>query len=89
MTLRAKSEGKSTRYCLSEFFDLFGGTPFDIIDTTSWGEMPGPALCSHKCTIGMNETCPHGCPSVLLTLIQYSYDWDDIVEFGDAPRQGI
>ena len=79
MTLRATSRGKSTRYCLSEFFALIGGTPLDIIKMTSCGERPGPALCSRRCTVEVNDLCPHGCPSVLLTLMQYSYDWDDIV----------
>jgi hypothetical protein len=79
VTLRDKSRRKSTRCCLSEFFDLFGGTPLDIIQMTSCGERPGPALCSRKCTVDVNDLCPHGCPSVLLTLMQYSYEWDDFV----------
>ena len=79
MTLRAKSKGKPTRCSLSEFFELFGSTPMNIIETTFCGERPGPALCSYKCTIDINDLCPHGCPSVLLTLIQYNYNWGDIV----------
>jgi hypothetical protein len=76
---RAKPRRNSTRRSLSEFFDLFGGTPLDIIEMTRCGERPGPALCSRKCPVDVNDRCPHGCPSVLLSLMQYGYEWDDIV----------
>jgi hypothetical protein len=79
VTPRAMFEGNFMRLSLPEFFDSFGGTPLDIVTMTDCGVRPGPALCSRRCNVDLDGLCPHCCPSVLLTLMQYGYKWDDIV----------
>jgi hypothetical protein len=64
---------------LTEFFEQHGCTPLQIAELTSCGDQPGPALCALDCTVDLNGTCPHGCLSVLLTLIQYGYEWKEIL----------
>jgi hypothetical protein len=73
-----------TRLSLKDYFDHLGIRPIDVIEVTSCGENPGPALCSYGCKVGIAEVCPHGCPSVLLTVMLYSYEWDEIDEDGSV-----
>jgi hypothetical protein len=67
---------KQTRLSLVEFF-CGNSTPFDVVEVTSCGEVPGPALCSHGCTVGLHDRCCHGCPSVLLMMMQYGYEFPE------------
>lgn len=69
----------STRLSLTEFFHRRGGSPLQIVQMTHHGEEPGPALCSRSCLVDMDGICPHGCPSVLLTLMQYGYEWEELL----------
>jgi hypothetical protein len=78
MVSTAAFDGASRRLSLCEFFDLFGGTPGEVVEVTRCGERPGPALCSTGCRVELHAQCPHGAPSVLLTLIQYGYTWKEI-----------
>lgn len=64
---------KSSRLCLTEFFDRHTSTPLGVVEATCLGEKPGPALCSHDCSVDLHGKCPHGCPSVLLTMMEYDY----------------
>jgi hypothetical protein len=67
------------RLSLTEFFVEHGCTPLQISELTSCGERPGPALCVRHCTVELDGVCQHGCPSVLLMLMQYAYEWEDIL----------
>jgi hypothetical protein len=82
MRAQKGTEGMSenpTRLSLPEFFDQHGCTALQIVRLTSCGEKPGPALCAQDCTVDLDGICPHRCPSVLLTLMQYGYEWEDIL----------
>ncbi len=61
--------------CLSlgEYFDRRRLTPLEVAEAASYGDRPGPALCSQGCIVDLHDRCTHGCPSVLLTLIEYDY----------------
>jgi hypothetical protein len=67
--------------CLSitEFLHSHDWTPQDVIRAANGGTEPGPALCTRGCTASLEETCIHGCPSFLLTLMMYDYRWSDPV----------
>lgn len=67
----------SDRLSLTEFFEQYNYTPFDILNVTRWAAEPGPALCSSGCVTALSDRCPHGCPSVLLTLLQYGFEWGE------------
>jgi len=68
-----------TRLSLREFFVQRRCTPLQIVKLTSCGYKPGPALCERACTVELDGVCQHGCPSVLLMLMQYDYEWEDIL----------
>jgi len=68
-----------TLLSLKDFFVQHGCTPLQIAELTSCGDMPGPALCQRVCTVELDGVCQHGCPSVLLMLMEYDYEWGDIV----------
>ena len=65
--------------CLSitEFLRRYGRTPPHVIRAADGGTEPGPALCTHGCNVRLKETCAHGCPSLLLTLMTYDYRCTD------------
>jgi hypothetical protein len=64
------------RLSLVEFF-CGNFTPIDVVEVTSCGDAPGPALCSHGCVVGLHDRCRHGCPSVLVTMMQYGYGFPE------------
>jgi hypothetical protein len=74
------SAENSTRLSLTEFFRRHGASPLRIVEMTHHGEEPGPALCTRSCVVDLDGICPHGCPSVLLTLMQYGYKWEEILK---------
>jgi hypothetical protein len=74
--LRMATEN-SNRLSLTEFFEEYNYTLFDILKTTGWAAEPGPALCSSGCVTALYDRCQHGCPSVLLTMLQYGFEWGE------------
>lgn len=76
----------STLLSLPEFFRQYSFTVLGLLEATNWGDKPGPALCRHGCAVDLRGACDHGCPSALLTLLQYGYDWGD-AELGTALRR--
>jgi hypothetical protein len=68
--------------CLSitDFLRRYDSTLQDVIKAADGGTEPGPALCRHGCNVHLRETCSHGCPSVLLTLMTYDYQCGDPLE---------
>ena len=72
----------STLLCVSEYLNRVGTTLREIVQMTDHGTKPGPALCSHGCQVATHESCRHGCPSLMLTLVQYDYKWEEIAESG-------
>jgi len=70
----------STLLCICEYLGSFGGTIREIVEMTDHGARPGPALCSQGCQVSLHDKCRHGCPSLLLTLVQYDYKWEEIRE---------
>jgi hypothetical protein len=67
--------------CLSiaEFLHRHDCTPQDVIRAANGGTEPGPALCPRGCITDLTETCIHGCPSLLLTLMMHDYRGNDPV----------
>ena len=74
VNFRIHPEQRPTRLTLGEFFERRGLVPLDIVEMTSYGDVPGPALCLEQCVVGLHENCEHGCPSTLLEMILYDYD---------------
>jgi hypothetical protein len=64
---------------ITEFLHRHDGTPQEVIKAADGGTEPGPALCMRGCSVRLKETCIHGCPSLLLTLMMYDYRWNDPV----------
>jgi hypothetical protein len=69
----------SNRLSLAEFFERRARPPVEVIGMILDGDKPGPALCTEGCAVDLYGVCPHSCPSVLLTLVQYGYIWGDIL----------
>ena len=40
-----------------------------------FGDSEVPALCIHKCTVGSNENCIHGAPSILTAIEDYQINY--------------
>jgi hypothetical protein len=70
----------SNRLSLTEFFNRYLFTPKVVVEMTRCGDKPGPALCDQGCTTEVLGRCPHGCPSVLLILVQYDCEWEETVK---------
>jgi hypothetical protein len=67
------------RLSLKEFFVQHRCTPLQIVGLTSCGDKPGPALCERACIVDLYGVCQHGCPAVVLMLMRYDYEWEDIL----------
>jgi hypothetical protein len=70
------------RLSLTDFLGLHGCSLSQVVEGALRKNGLGPALCARGCTVALDATCPHGCPSVLLSIAQFGYEWEDILDSG-------
>jgi hypothetical protein len=56
-------------------------TLLEIAHATICNGETAPALCIHECRVEIDDSCEHGCPSVLKALMIRGHRWNEI--FGE------